>query len=50
MFQISERGEKRRTSSVHMHEAPYGMKGYSKHSHLLLQVPAVEHSKEESKG
>jgi len=48
MFKTSKSGEERCISSVHMHEVPYGMKGYSKHSLLLLQVPVVGYSKEDS--
>jgi len=48
MFITNKSVEERCISSVHMHEVLYGTNEYSKHSHLVPQVPAVEHSKEDS--
>ena len=48
MHKIIESGEGYCTSSVNMHEVLYGIEKYSKKSHLVLQLPTLGYSKNES--
>ncbi len=48
MLKIIESGEEYCTSSVNMHEVLYGIEKYSKDSRLVLQIPTLEYSKNDS--
>jgi Predicted nucleic acid-binding protein, contains PIN domain len=48
MLKIMESGEGYCTSSVNMHEVLYGIDKYSKDSHLVLQIPTMVYSKNDS--
>lgn len=48
MLKIIESGEGYCTSSVNMHEVLYGIDKYSKDSHLVLQIPTLGYSKNDS--
>lgn len=48
MLKIIESGEGYCTSSVNMHEVLYGIDKYSKDSHLVLQIPTLGYSKDDS--
>lgn len=48
MHKIIESGEGYCTSSVNMHEVLYGIEKYSKKSHLVLQLPTLGYSKNDS--
>lgn len=49
MLNIIESGEEYCTSSVNMHEVLYGVEKYSKDSRLVLQIPTLEYSRNDSK-
>ncbi len=48
MLKIIESGEGYCTSSVNMHEVLYGIEKYSKDSRLVLQIPTLVYSKNDS--
>ena len=48
MLKIIESGEEYCTSSVNMHEVLYGIEKYSRDSRLVLQIPTLEYSKDDS--
>jgi len=48
MLKIIESGEEYCTSSVNMHEVLYGIEKYSRDSRLVLQIPTLEYSKNDS--
>ena len=48
MDKIIESGQGYCTSSVNMHEVLYGIEKYSKKSHLVLQLPTLGYSKNDS--
>ena len=48
MLRIIESGEEYCTSSVNMHEVLYGVEKYSKNSRLVLHIPTLEFSKNDS--
>ncbi len=48
LLKIIESGEGYCTSSVNMHEVLYGIEKYSKDPHLVLQIPTLGYSKNDS--
>lgn len=48
MLKVIESGEEYCTSSVNMHEVLYGVEKYSKNSRLVLHIPTLEFSKNDS--